>query len=183
MAELNTDTELLALFHQPATREKAYTEIVKKYQERLYWHIRRMLVDHEDSNDVLQNVFIRVWNALANFREDAQLYTWLYRIATNECLTFIEQKKRRASVSLNEVESGLSNKIRADKDFDANKLEWKLQLAIQQLPEKQRVVFMLRYYDEMPYEEMSQVLDTSAGALKASYHHAAKKIEDFILNH
>jgi RNA polymerase sigma factor (sigma-70 family) len=183
MAELKTDTELLALFRESATRDKAYTEIVKKYQERLYWHIRRMLVDHEDSNDVLQNVFIRVWNALAGFREDAQLYTWLYRIATNECLTFIEQKKKKASVSLSEVESGLSNKIRADKDFDANKLEWKLQLAIQQLPEKQRVVFMLRYYDEMPYEQMSQVLETSAGALKASYHHAAKKIEDFILNH
>ena len=142
-----------------------------------------MLVDHEDSNDVLQNVFIRVWNALAGFREDAQLYTWLYRIATNECLTFIEQQKKKATVSLNELESGLSNKIRADKDFDANKLEWKLQLAIQQLPEKQRVVFMLRYYDEMPYEEMSRVLETSAGALKASYHHAAKKIEEFILNH
>ncbi|HXB30775.1 MAG TPA: RNA polymerase sigma factor, partial [Puia sp.] len=144
---------------------------------------RRMLVDHEDSNDVMQNVFIRVWNALSGFREDAQLYTWLYRIATNECLTFIEQQKKKASVSLNELESGLSNKIMADKDFNANKLEWKLQLAIQQLPEKQRVVFMLRYYDEMPYDEMSKVLDTSAGALKASYHHAAKKIEDFILNH
>ena len=183
MAEQKTDTELLALFREPASRESAFTEIVKKYQQRLYWHIRRMLVDHEDSNDVLQNVFIRVWNALAGFREDAQLYTWLYRIATNECLTFIEQQKRKSSVSLSEVESGLSNKIRADKDFDANKLEWKLQLAIQQLPEKQRVVFNLRYYDDMPYEEMSRVLDTSTGALKASYHHAAKKIEDFILNH
>jgi RNA polymerase sigma-70 factor (ECF subfamily) len=183
MAEQISDTELLELFREPATKEKAFGILVKKYQERLYWHIRRMLVDHEDSNDVLQNVFIRVWNALANFREDAQLYTWLYRIATNECLSFIEQRKRKATVSINELESGLSNKIRADKDFDAGKLEWKLQLAIQQLPEKQRVVFTLRYYDEMPYEEMSQVLETSAGALKASYHHAAKKIEDFILNH
>jgi RNA polymerase sigma factor (sigma-70 family) len=183
MAEQTSDNELLVLFREPASKEKAFTEIVKKYQERLYWHIRRMLVDHEDSNDTLQNVFIRVWNALAGFREDAQLYTWLYRIATNECLTFLEQRKKKAVVSLNELESGLSNKIKADKDFDANKLEWKLQLAIQQLPEKQRVVFMLRYYDEMPYEEMSVVLETSAGALKASYHHAAKKIEDFILNH
>ena len=183
MAEQTSDTELLVLFRESATREKAFTEIVKKYQERLYWHIRRMLVDHEDSNDTLQNVFIRVWNALAGFREDAQLYTWLYRIATNECLTFLEQRKKKAVVSLNELESGLSNKIKADRDFDANKLEWKLQLAIQQLPEKQRVVFMLRYYDEMPYEQMSVVLETSAGALKASYHHAAKKIEDFILNH
>ena len=183
MAEQISDTELLALFREAATKEKAFGILVKKYQERLYWHIRRMLVDHEDSNDVMQNVFIRVWNALANFREDAQLYTWLYRIATNECLTFIEQRKKKGTISINELESGLSNKIRADKDFDANKLEWKLQLAIQQLPEKQRIVFTLRYYDEMPYEEMSQVLETSAGALKASYHHAAKKIEDFILNH
>lgn len=183
MTEQTTDTELLALFREPATKEKAFNILVKKYQERLYWHIRRMLVDHDDSNDVMQNVFIRVWNALANFREDAQLYTWLYRIATNECLTFLEKQKKRASVSINDIESGLSNKIRADKDFDANKLEWKLQLAIQQLPDKQRIVFNLRYYDEMPYEEMSRVLETSAGALKASYHHAAKKIEDFILNH
>jgi RNA polymerase sigma-70 factor (ECF subfamily) len=183
MADQNTDNEILALFREPATKEKAFNMLVKKFQERLYWHIRRMVVDHDDANDVMQNVFIRVWNALANFREDAQLYTWLYRIATNECLTFLEQQKKKATISINDLESGLSNKIRADKDFDSNKLEWKLQLAIQQLPDKQRVVFTLRYYDEMPYEEMSQVLETSAGALKASYHHAVKKIEDFILNH
>jgi RNA polymerase sigma-70 factor (ECF subfamily) len=176
------DTELLLQFRDPATREKAFTAIIKKYQEKLYWHIRRMVVEHEDANDVLQNVFIRVWNGLENFREDSQLYTWLYRIATNECLSFLEQQKRKSSASLDEMESGLSNKIVADKYFDPNKLEWKLQLAIQQLPEKQRVVFTLRYYDEMPYEEMSRVLDTSEGALKASYHHAVKKIEDYILN-
>ncbi|MBS1604491.1 MAG: sigma-70 family RNA polymerase sigma factor [Bacteroidetes bacterium] len=177
------DTELLLQFRDPATKEKAFTAIIKKYQEKLYWHIRRMVVEHEDANDVLQNVFIRVWNGLENFREDSQLYTWLYRIATNECLSYLEQQKRKAALPLDESESGLSNKIIADKQFDPNKLEWKLQLAIQQLPEKQRVVFTLRYYDEMPYEEMSRVLDTSEGALKASYHHAVKKIEDYILNH
>ena len=177
------DTELLQQFRDPATREKGFTAIIKKYQEKLYWHIRRMVVEHEDTNDVLQNVFIRVWNGLDNFREDSQLYTWLYRIATNECLSYLEQQKRKSSASLDEMESGLSNKVIADKYFDPNKLEWKLQLAIQQLPEKQRVVFTLRYYDEMPYEEMSRVLDTSEGALKASYHHAVKKIEDYILNH
>jgi RNA polymerase sigma factor (sigma-70 family) len=176
------DTELLLQFRDPDTREKAFTAIIKKYQEKLYWHIRRMVVEHEDANDVLQNVFIRVWNGLENFREDSQLYTWLYRIATNECLSYLEQQKRRSSTSLDEMETGLSNKVIADKYFDPNKLEWKLQLAIQQLPEKQRVVFTLRYYDEMPYEEMSRVLDTSEGALKASYHHAVKKIEDYILN-
>jgi RNA polymerase sigma factor (sigma-70 family) len=176
------DTELLLQFRDPDTKEKAFTAIIKKYQEKLYWHVRRMVVEHEDANDVLQNVFIRVWNGLENFREDSQLYTWLYRIATNECLSYLDQQKRKSSLSLSDVESNLSNKIVADKHFDPNKLEWKLQLAIQQLPEKQRVVFTLRYYDEMPYEEMSRVLDTSEGALKASYHHAVKKIEDYILN-
>ena len=176
------DRDLLQQFRQPETKEKAFTAIIKKYQENLYWHIRRMVVDHEDANDVLQNMFIKVWNALENFREDSQLYTWLYRIATNESLTFLEQQKKKSTVSLSDVETGLSNKVVADKNFDANRLEWKLQLAIQQLPEKQKVVFNLRYYDEMPYEEMSRVLDTSEGALKASYHHAVKKIEEFIKN-
>lgn len=180
---VTSDSELLVQFRNPVSKERAFTSIIKKYQEKLYWHIRRMVIDHDDANDVLQNVFIRVWNGLENFREDSQLYTWLYRIATNETLTFLEQKKRRASVSLNDVEGGLSNKIRADKYFDSNKLEWKLQLAIQQLPEKQRIVFQLRYYDEMPYEEMSRVLETSEGALKASYHHAVKKIEEYIKNY
>ena len=183
MAVTTLDSELLTLFRDPATKEKAFTELIKKYQEKLYWHVRRMVVEHEDANDVLQNVFIRVWNGLENFREDSQLYTWLYRVATNECLTFLDQQKKRSAVSLSDVESSLSNKIMADKHFDASKLEWKLQLAIQQLPDKQRVVFGLRYYDEMPYEEMSRVLETSEGALKASYHHAVKKIEEFILNH
>lgn len=176
------DSELLLEFRDPHTKEKGFTAIIKKYQEKIYWHIRRMVVNHEDANDVLQNVFIRVWNGLENFREDARLYTWLYRIATNESLTFIEQQKRKSSVSLSDVESNLSNQIKADKYFDYNKIEWKLQLAMQQLPEKQRIVFNLRYFDEMPYEEMSQVLETSQGALKASYHHAVKKIEDYLIN-
>jgi RNA polymerase sigma-70 factor (ECF subfamily) len=178
-----SDNELLVQFRNPATKEKAYTAIIKKYQEKLYWHIRRMVVDHDDANDVLQNVLIRVWKGLENFREDSQLYTWLYRIGTNESLTFLEQQKKKAAISFSDVETGLSNKIKADQNFDANKLEWKLQLAIQQLPEKQRVVFSLRYYEEMPYEEMSRVLETSEGALKASYHHAVKKVEDYIINH
>lgn len=177
------DKELLLQFHEPATKEQAFTRIIKKYQEKLYWHVRRMVVEHEDANDVLQNMFIKVWNSLENFREDSQLYTWLYRIATNESLTFLEQKKRRSAVSIDDSEGSLTNSIKADKHFDANRLEWKLQLAIQQLPDKQRAVFNLRYYDEMPYQEMSKVLETSEGALKASYHHAVKKIEDFILNH
>ncbi|ACU57685.1 RNA polymerase sigma-70 factor, ECF subfamily [Chitinophaga sp. YR627] len=176
------DKALLAIYRDPATREKGFTYIIQKYQERLYWHIRRLVLDHDDANDVLQNVFVKVWKNLEGFREDAQLYTWLYKIATNECLTFLEKQKKNNSVSLSDVETGLSNTLKADAQFDPNKLEWKLQKAILGLPEKQRIVFNLRYYDEMPYEEMSRVLDTSEGALKASYHHAVKKIEEFIRN-
>lgn len=177
------DAELLALFRSEKTREAGFTAIIRKYQEKLYWHIRRMVVDHDDANDVLQNASIKIWNGLDNFREDSRLYTWLYRIATNESLSFLDQKKRKGAISLTGMEDTLSNSVKADKAFDAQKLEWKLQLAVQQLPEKQRLVFNMRYFDEMPYQQMSEVLETSEGALKASYHHAVKKIEDFILNH
>ena len=177
-----TDQEILKVLKNSETRDKGFTILMDKYKEQIYWHIRRLVVEHEDANDVMQNVFIKVWNGLENFKENSQLYTWLYRIATNESLTFLEQQKRkRADYSISDVESHLENKIKADKHFDANKWEWKLQLAIQQLPEKQRIVFTLRYYDEMPYEEMSRVLETSEGGLKASYHHAAKKIEEILL--
>jgi RNA polymerase sigma-70 factor (ECF subfamily) len=177
------DKELIELFKQPNKKEVAFTRIIKKYQEKLYWHIRRMVVVHDDANDVLQNMFIKVWNALDNFREDSQLYTWLYRIATNESLTFIDSRKRKFAERIDEAETGLSNQIKASEGFNANKLEWKLQLAIQKLPTRQQLVFNLRYYDEMPYEQMSHILETSEGALKASYHHAVKKIENYILNH
>jgi len=145
MAVSQDDKDLLAIYQHPDTREKGFTLIIQKYQERLYWHIRRLVVDHEDANDVLQNVFIKVWKNLQGFREDAQLYTWLYKIATNECLSFLEQQKRKQTVSLSDVETGLENKLKADSQFDANKLEWKLQRAILALPEKQRIVFNLRY--------------------------------------
>ena len=177
---MEDDKDLLAAFKQEATRERAYTRIVRKYQERLYWHIRRMVVNHEDANDVLQNVFIKIWTYLENFREESNLYTWMYRIATNETLTYLEKEKKRSALSFSDHESGLSNKLHAEKGFDANKLEWRLQQAIQSLPDKQRQVFLLRYYDEMPYEEMSKVLETSTGALKASYHHAVKKVEEYL---
>ncbi len=176
------DRELLDLFRNISTKESAFEAIIKKFQERLYWHIRKMVISHDDTNDMLQNVFIKVWKGLDNFREDSQLYTWLYRIATNECLTFLEQRKKKSTFSLEDDENGMSNTIKADQGFDGNKLEWKLQLAIQKLPERQRLVFNLRYFDAMPYEKMSKILETSEGALKASYHHAAKKIEQYILN-
>lgn len=178
-----SDEELLEQFKYPSTKEKAFEAIIKKYQEKLYWHVRRLVIDHEDANDVLQNMFIKVWKSLENFREESQLYTWMYRIATNESLTFLSKQKKRRSVSIDDEDNTLTNKLKSDTHFDANKLEWKLQLAIQSLPEKQKLVFSLRYYDEMPYDKMSKVLETSAGALKASYHYAAKKVEDYILNH
>lgn len=174
------DHVLLASFRDERSRDTAFTQLVRKYQERLYWHIRRMVVTHDDTNDVLQNMFIKVWRNLETFKEKSSLYTWLYRIATNEALTWIEQQKRRSSVSLSDNEESFANRVASQQDFDGNKAEWKLQQAIQTLPEKQRLVFNLRYYDEMPYEEMAQVLDTSAGALKASYHHAVKKVEAFL---
>lgn len=177
------DQALLNDFRQPQLQEKAFTALVKKYQERIYWHIRRLVPDHDDANDVMQNVFVKVWKGLANFKENSQLYTWLYRIATNESLSFLEQQKRKtADYSLSDVENYAENRLKADRHFDPQKLEWKLQLAVSTLPEKQRVVFNLRYFEAMPYEEMSRILDTSEGGLKASYHHAAKKIEAFLLD-
>ncbi len=177
------DNELVRLFKDTQQREKAFTSIVKKYQEKIYWQIRRIVITHQDADDVMQNVFIKAWNGMNNFREDAKLYTWIYRIAVNESLTYLEQQKRRSSISFDDVSESLENKMQSEKGFDENKAIWKLQLAIKQLPEKQRIVFNLRYFDEMPYEEMGIILDTSVGALKASYHHAVKKIEEYILNH
>ncbi len=178
-----SDQELIARFKKGDQQDTVFTALIKKHQEKLYWHIRRILIDHEDTNDVLQNTFIKMWNHLGQFREDAQLYTWLYRIATNESFSFLEQKRKKMAVPLDETLHDLSSIVAADQSFDAAKIEWKLQLAIQQLPDKQRTVFNLRYYDEMTYEEISEVLGTSVGALKASYHHAVKKIEEYILQH
>ncbi|MBM3414475.1 MAG: sigma-70 family RNA polymerase sigma factor [Bacteroidetes bacterium] len=178
-----TDQQLLLEFRDPNTKDVAFTALVKKYQQKIYWLARRMVVSHEDANDVVQNTFVRIWNGLGKFREDSQLYTWIYRIATNECLSFLEQQKRKSLTSLSEQDQERAESVKADAHFNAQKLEWKLELAIQQLPERQRLVFILRYYQEMPYEQMSKLLETSEGALKASYHHAAKKIEQYILNH
>jgi RNA polymerase sigma-70 factor (ECF subfamily) len=177
------DRSLLLAFRNEETKERAFSELIKRYQERLYWHIRRMVIQHEDTNDILQNVFIKVWLNLAEFREEANFYTWLYRIGTNETITYLEQQKRKGALSLSDEGdngNGLANRLKAEQGYDSNKIEWKLQQALLQLPEKQRIVFNLRYYDEMPYEKMSAVLGTSEGALKASYHHAVKKIEAFL---
>lgn len=174
------DKELLAAFHNEATRNSAFNQILNKYQKRLYWHIRKMVIDHDDTDDILQNTFIKIWNNLHGFREDSQLYTWLYRIATNECLTFLNKKKNNNILSISDVEHSLHEKIDSEKNYTGEEIQRKLQKAILTLPEKQRLVFNMKYFDAMKYEEMSVVLDTSVGALKASYHHAVKKIESFI---
>ena len=181
MSEEISDKILLEQFRVESTRNMAFHMLVTKYQKRIYWQVRRIIIDHDDANDVVQNTFIKVWKSLDSFKESSQLYTWLYRIATNESLTFLKQKRAPLYVSFESVERGLSRKM-DDNYFKGDEIEKKLQNAILTLPEKQRIVFNMRYYDETPYEEMSQVLDTSVGALKASYHHAAKKIEDYLKN-
>jgi len=170
------------MFRDEQSRNMALHHLIKKYQQKLYWHIRKIVISHDDTDDVLQNTFIKVWKGLDNFKEEAQLYTWLYRIATNESLTFLKQKQKANTVSIHPIEYQLSKSIESDNYFEGDEIQMKLQKAILTLPEKQRIVFNMRYYDEMPYEEMSGVLETSVGALKASYHHAAKKVEEFLLN-
>ena len=161
-------------------KEKSFSEIVRTYQERLYWHIRQMVLVHEDANDVMQNTFMKAWKGLDSFRGDSQISTWLYRIATNESLTFLAQKRMRNVISMDETEDLLFSNMQADTYFDGNEAQLKLQKAILTLPEKQRLVFNMRFYEEMPYEKMSNILGTSVGALKASYHHASKKVEEYL---
>ena len=171
-----TDKEIIDLYLS-GKQESAFNQIVDTYPERLYWHIRRFLCSHEDSNDLLQDIFIKVWAALPSFRRDAQLYTWIYRIATNEVLNHLRRQKVRAMISLDSVAGILSKKIDEDPYFNGDRLQRELHKAMLRLPEKQRIVFSLRYFDEMKYEDMSQITGTSVGALKASYHHAYNKIK------
>jgi len=172
-----SDSEILSTFSNPSTKEEGFKMLLVKYQQRLYWQIRRMVLDHDDANDVLQNVFIKVWNNLHKFQQQSQLFTWLYRIAMNETLTFLNQKKKKGASSLDNENMEMTARLTADPYFDGDDLQKRLQAAIASLPDKQKQVFMMRYYDELSYEEMSQILGTSVGALKASYHFAVKKIE------
>jgi RNA polymerase sigma-70 factor (ECF subfamily) len=174
------DKDLLQRFREPSSRNLAFSELVNRYQERLYWHIRRIVIDHDDADDVLQNTFIKAFKNLDRFREDSQLYTWLYRVATNEALTFLKKQRKNIFVSLDDVSHALSSKLEADPELSGDAIQLKLQQAILSLPTKQRVVFNMKYFDEMKYEEIAEVTGTSVGALKASYHHAVKKIEVFV---
>jgi RNA polymerase sigma factor (sigma-70 family) len=173
------DIELLKKFRDESSRNLAFEQIVLKYQKKLYWLVRKIVIDHDDTDDILQNTFIKVWDNLANFREDARLYTWLYRVATNEALTFLKKKRVRYMIPMVDVEHELAGKLSSDPYFSGNKLQMQLQKAVLTLPEKQRVVFNMKYFEEMKYEDMSEVLGTSVGALKASYHHAVKKVEKY----
>jgi len=179
MEELS-DREILDLFANQATRNHAFNKVVLQYQRRIYFHIRKMVLDHDDADDILQNVFLKAYKALDKFREDSKISTWLYKIATNESISFLNAKKRRANVPMNGMEHTLSQMLESDTYFTGDQIQMKLQQAILTLPEKQRLVFNMKYFEEMKYEEMSEILGTSVGALKASYHHAVKKIELFI---
>ncbi len=174
-----TDQELLAMFREENSRNMAFNLIIKEYQERIYWHVRKIVFDHDDANDVAQNTFIKAWKGLGNFREDSKIYTWLYRIATNESITFLKKKKAHLFSSIEDVQHGLSANLESDHYFDGDEIERKLQKALLTLPHKQRIVFNMKYFDEMKHQEMSEILGTSVGALKASYHHATQKIKRF----
>ncbi len=160
--------------------ERGFSALMEQYQERMYWHIRRIVTDHEDANDVLQNTFVKVFKNIGSFKAKSKLYTWLYRIATNEAITFMDKKRRKYASSIDDEEANLANKLEADPYFDGDEAQIKLQQALSRLPDKQKMVFNMRYFDNMSYKEISEVLGTSVGGLKASYHHAVKKIEEFV---
>ena len=170
-----TDRQIIDLYREGSC-EKAFNLIVEQYTERLYWHIRRFLCNHEDTNDLLQDVFIKIWAALPSFRGESQLFTWIYRIATNEVLNYLRKQRFKALVSFQDVTEILEKKIDEDARFNGNEIQRELLKALQRLPEKQRIVFSLRYFDDLTYEQISEITNTSVGALKASYHYASNKI-------
>ncbi|OFY68381.1 MAG: RNA polymerase subunit sigma-70 [Bacteroidetes bacterium RBG_19FT_COMBO_42_7] len=178
MSDQRSDSDIQKLLE--TNIDQGFRLVVEKYSTRLYWHIRRLVILHEDADDALQNTFINVWRNISNFRRESSLYTWLYAIATNEALALINKRTRNSAVSLDDLGSWFANSTEGSTWFDGDEAQLKLQNAILKLPEKQRIVFNLRYFDEMTYEEMSIVLNTSVGALKASYHHAVKKIENIL---
>jgi RNA polymerase sigma factor (sigma-70 family) len=179
MAE-TTDEELLHLLRKGENPDYAFNLLVRKYQEKVYYFVRRMVLNHQDADDIVQNVFIKVWKNLDHFREDSKLFTWIYRIAVNESISFLKSKRLRAFISMDSLEASMLRSISDDNYFGGDLVEKKLQAAIIRLPSKQRIVFNMRYYDELSYDEMSEILGTSVGALKASYHFAAKKITEFV---
>jgi len=175
----NTEKEILALLQDQDSQKRGFEMIVSEYSEQLYWQIRRMVLNHDDANDLLQNTFIKAWINIDYFRAEAKLSTWLYRIALNECLTFLNKQKAINNVAIDDPDANVIHKLESDPYFSGDKAQMLLQQALLTLPEKQRMVFNLKYFDEMKYEQMSEIFGTSVGALKSSYHLAVKKIEKY----
>ena len=177
---MQDEKAFLSELSNPKTQNDAFKKLLELYQKPLYFHIRNIVLNHDDADDVLQNTFLKVFSNVKNFKGDSKLYSWMYRIATNESLTFLQQKAKKSGISNEEVQNKAINNLESDVYFEGDEIQLKLQKAIAILPEKQQLVFKMKYFEEMKYEEMSQVLDTSVGALKASYHIASKKIEEFL---
>lgn len=175
-----TEDDIIKQLRDPQQQRNAFAKIVGIYGEKLYWQIRKMVLDHDDANDILQNTFLKAWMNIDYFRGEAKLSTWLYKIAFNECITFLNKQRAINNISIDDTDIFLLERLKGDEYFDGDEAQTKLQAAILTLPEKQRIVFNLKYFDEMKYEEMSEILGTSVGALKASYHHAVKKVEEFL---
>jgi RNA polymerase sigma factor (sigma-70 family) len=176
------DSEILEKFSSEKTRHEGFNLLLSKYQQKIYWHIRRLVIDHDDTDDLVQETFVKVWKNLDKFRSDSKLYTWVYRIATNESITFLNKKKQRNNTPLDEVSDELAETLVASSYFNGDKIQMKLQQALLTLPEKQRLIFNMKYFDDLKYEEISEITGTSVGALKASFHIAVKKVEVFMLN-
>ncbi|HPR33242.1 MAG TPA: sigma-70 family RNA polymerase sigma factor [Prolixibacteraceae bacterium] len=168
--------------NDPAQKREAFHDLVVSHQQKLYWHIRKIVLNHDDAHDLLQNVFMKAWSSLDRFRGESSLSTWLYRIATNESLTFLNQQKRKRGFVGDADEAYLSNRLKSDSFFDGNEIQRRLMEAVVKLPEKQRLVFNMKYFDNLKYEQMAEILNLTTGALKASYHHAVKKIEESLRN-
>ncbi len=177
---MSAEEALVLELKDKATQSKAFEVLVNTYKERLYWHIRRIVLDHDDADDVLQNTFIKVYRSIDGFKGESKLYSWMYRIGTNEALTFLKQKSRKLGVSNEELQQSLVENLQSDVYFEGDAIQLKLQKALATLPEKQKLVFNMKYFQEMKYEEISQILETSVGGLKASYHLAVKKIESYL---
>ncbi|MDR1859820.1 MAG: RNA polymerase sigma factor [Bacteroidales bacterium] len=178
---MTDEKQLLSELRDGRLKEKAFGKLVAAYKQQLYWQIRRIVLDHDDADDVLQNAFIKIWKNIDSFREESSLYTWLYRVTTNEALSFMKQKRRQLTTRIEDERDSdyLLNSLHADPYFEGDEVQLKLQEAIALLPEKQRLVFNMRYFENIKYDDMEQILGTSTGALKASFHHAVKKIEDY----
>lgn len=175
-----SEEKLVQQLQDPESRNEAFRELLNTYQERLYWQIRNILKNHEDTDDVLQNTFIKIFRNIEKFKGDSQLFSWMYRIATNEAITFLNNRAKKQNISSEELQQQIVNNLESDVYFEGDEIQLKLQKAVASLPEKQQQVFNMKYFQELKYKEISDILGTSEGALKASYHHATKKIEEFL---